>query len=78
MQKCKSVAANAFAARSAPHSALPQNVPLDASQVPNHAGGFVWQIPARQQVMRFLILGCGDTCYQAGACAASECCSAVF
>jgi hypothetical protein len=28
--------------------------------------------------MRFLILGCGDTCYQAGACAASECCSAVF
>jgi 60 kDa SS-A/Ro ribonucleoprotein len=78
MQKSKSVAANAFVARSAPKHALPQSVPLDASQVPNHAGGFVWAIPASKQVIRFLILGSGDTFYQAGACAASECCTAVF
>jgi 60 kDa SS-A/Ro ribonucleoprotein len=78
MQKSKSVAANAFVARSGPKSGLPQSVPLDASQVPNHAGGFVWQIPASKQVQRFLVLGTGDTHYQAGACAASECCSAVF
>ena len=38
----------------------------------------MWQIPARSQVLRFLILGSGDTYYRAGACAASECCSAVF
>ncbi len=38
----------------------------------------MWQIPAKQQVMRFLILGSGETYYQAGACAASECCLAVF
>jgi 60 kDa SS-A/Ro ribonucleoprotein len=78
MQKSKSVAVNAFVARSGPQSAVPQNVPLVPSQVPNHAGGFVWQIPARQQAMRFLILGSGDTCYQAGSCAASECCLAVL
>ena len=78
MLKSKSVAANAFVTRSWPKSALPQSVPLDASQVANHAGGFVWEIPASKQVHRFLILGTGETSYQAGACAASECCSAVF
>jgi 60 kDa SS-A/Ro ribonucleoprotein len=79
MQKSdKSVAASAFVARSVPKSALPQVVPLDASQVRNHAGGFVWKIAAGKQVMRFLILGSGDSSYQSGACSASECCSAVF
>jgi len=38
----------------------------------------VWQIPARSQVLRFLILGSGESSYQAGACAASECSHAVF
>ena len=38
----------------------------------------MWRIPAKQQVLRFLILGSGDTYYQAGASAASECCLAVL
>ena len=77
-QKSLSVVGSAFVAGCGPKSAVPQVQRLHASQVQNHAGGFVWQIPARSQVLRFLILGSGDTYYRAGACAASECCSAVF
>jgi 60 kDa SS-A/Ro ribonucleoprotein len=73
-----SQAGTAFVAASGPKSAVPQVQALSAAQVKNHAGGFAWQIPAKQQVMRFLVLGSGDSYYQAGACAASECCMAVF
>ena len=34
---------------------------MHASQVKNHAGAFVWQLPANKQVLRFLCLGSGDT-----------------
>jgi 60 kDa SS-A/Ro ribonucleoprotein len=74
----KLVARNAFVAGGGPKGTVPQVRRLKATQVRNHAGGFVWQIPASKQVQRFLVLGTGDTHYQAGACAASECCSAVF
>ena len=77
-RKSLSIAASAFSAGCGPKSAVPQVQRLHASQLQNHAGGFVWQIPARSQALRFLILGSGDTYYQAGAASACECCHAVL
>ena len=79
MLKSKSVAANAFVARSGPKSALPQSVPLDASQVANHAGGFVWQISDKEQVIRYLIIGSeGGNFYQTPQQVSSMCASCVL
>ncbi|XP_064624704.1 RNA-binding protein Ro60-like [Lineus longissimus] len=43
---------------------VPQSEPTEASQVPNSAGGFSWQVSDLDQLRRFLVLGCeGGTYY---------------
>ncbi|XP_074655548.1 RNA-binding protein Ro60-like [Tubulanus polymorphus] len=43
---------------------IPQSQPIDATQVVNLAGGFVWQIDGISRLRRFICLGCeGGTYY---------------
>lgn len=43
---------------------VPQNLPLDETQVPNSAGGYVWAVDSWTRLTRFLILGSeGGTYY---------------
>ena len=67
--KKPSAAAGAMAAQAAQstlvRNAVPQWFRLDPDQVPNNAGGFVWQISDQEQVLRYLVIGSeGGNFYQ--------------
>jgi hypothetical protein len=67
--KKPSAAAQAMASQAAQatiiRNAVPQWFRLDPDQVPNNAGGFVWQISDKEQVIRYLIIGSeGGNFYQ--------------
>jgi 60 kDa SS-A/Ro ribonucleoprotein len=68
-KKKPSAAAKAMTAQAAQaaviRNAVPQWFRIDPDQVPNNAGGFVWQINDREQVIRYLIIGSeGGNYYQ--------------
>jgi 60 kDa SS-A/Ro ribonucleoprotein len=68
-KKKPSAAAKAMAAQAAQaaviRTAVPQWFRLDPDQILNNAGGFVWQISDREQVIRYLIIGSeGGNYYQ--------------
>jgi 60 kDa SS-A/Ro ribonucleoprotein len=68
-KKKPSAAARAMTAQAAQaaviRNAIPQWFRIDPDQVPNNAGGFVWQISDREQVIRYLIIGSeGGNYYQ--------------
>lgn len=43
---------------------IPQSLPLDTTQVPNSAGGYVWPVSDMRRLRRFLCLGSeGGTYY---------------
>ena len=68
-KKKPSAAAKAMTAQAAQaaviRNAVPQWFRIDPDQVPNNAGGFVWQISDREQVIRYLIIGSeGGNYYQ--------------
>ncbi len=60
-------------------NAVPQWFRLDPDQVPNNAGGFVWQISDKEQVIRYLIIGSeGGNYYQTPQQVSSQCASCVL
>ena len=60
-------------------SAVPQWFRIDPDQVENHAGGFVWQISDKEQVIRYLIIGSeGGNYYQTPQQVSSQCASCVL
>jgi len=60
-------------------NAVPQWFRLDPDQVPNNAGGFVWQISDQEQVLRYLIIGSeGGNYYQTPQQVSSQCASCVL
>ena len=60
-------------------NAVPQWFRLDPDQVPNNAGGFVWQISDKEQVIRYLIIGSeGGNFYQTPQQVSSQCASCVL
>jgi 60 kDa SS-A/Ro ribonucleoprotein len=68
-KKKPSAAAKAMAAQAAQaaviRTAVPQWFRLDPDQILNNAGGFVWQISDKEQVIRYLIIGSeGGNYYQ--------------
>ena len=81
--KKPSAAAQAMAAQAAQaaviRAAVPQWFRLDPDQVPNNAGGFVWQISDKEQVIRYLIIGSeGGNFYQTPQQVSSKCASCVL
>ena len=70
----------AQAARSAViRAAVPQWFRIDPDQVQNNAGGFVWQISDKEQVIRYLIIGSeGGNYYQTPQQVSSQCASCVL
>ena len=81
--KKPSAAAQAMAAQAAQatiiRNAVPQWFRLDPDQVPNNAGGFVWQISDKEQVIRYLIIGSeGGNFYQTPHQVSSQCASCVL
>ena len=81
--KKPSAAATAMAAQAAQsalvRAAVPQWFRLDPDQVPNNAGGFVWQISDQEQVLRYLIIGSeGGNYYQTPQQVSSQCASCVL
>ena len=81
--KKPSAAAQAMAAQAAQatviRNAVPQWFRLDPDQVPNNAGGFVWQISDKEQVIRYLIIGSeGGNFYQTPQQVSSQCASCVL
>ena len=81
--KKPSAAATAMAAQAAQsalvRNAVPQWFRLDPDQVPNNAGGFVWQISDQEQVLRYLIIGSeGGNYYQTPQQVSSQCASCVL
>ena len=81
--KKPSAAAQAMAAQAAQatliRAAVPQWFRIDPDQVPNNAGGFVWQISDREQVIRYLIIGSeGGNFYQTPQQVSSTCASCVL
>ena len=81
--KKPSAAATAMAAQAAQatiiRNAVPQWFRLDPDQVPNNAGGFVWQISDKEQVIRYLIIGSeGGNYYQTPQQVSSQCASCVL
>jgi len=81
--KKPSAAATAMAAQAAQsalvRAAVPQWFRLDPDQVPNNAGGFVWQISDQEQVLRYLIIGSeGGNFYQTPQQVSSHCASCVL
>ena len=81
--KKPSAAAQAMAAQAAQavivRNAVPQWFRLDPDQVPNNAGGFVWQISDKEQVIRYLIIGSeGGNYYQTPQQVSSQCASCVL
>ena len=81
--KKPSAAAQAMASQAAQaaviRAAVPQWFRLDPDQVPNNAGGFVWQISDKEQVIRYLIIGSeGGNYYQTPQQVSSTCASCVL
>jgi hypothetical protein len=81
--KKPSAAASAMASQAAQsalvRAAVPQWFRLDPDQVPNNAGGFVWQISDQEQVLRYLIIGSeGGNYYQTPQQVSSQCASCVL
>ena len=81
--KKPSAAAQAMASQAAQatiiRNAVPQWFRLDPDQVPNNAGGFVWQISDKEQVIRYLIIGSeGGNFYQTPQQVSSQCASCVL
>ena len=81
--KKPSAAAQAMAAQAAQatviRNAVPQWFRLDPDQIPNNAGGFVWQISDREQVIRYLVIGSeGGNYYQTPQQVSSTCASCVL
>ena len=68
------------AARSAViRAAVPQWFRIDPDQVQGNAGGFVWQISDKEQVIRYLIIGSeGGNYYQTPQQVSSQCASCVL
>jgi 60 kDa SS-A/Ro ribonucleoprotein len=73
-------AMTAQAARSAViRAAVPQWFRIDPDQVQGNAGGFVWQINDKEQVIRYLIIGSeGGNYYQTPQQVSSQCASCVL
>ena len=60
-------------------NAVPQWFRIDPDQIPNNAGGFVWQISDREQVIRYLVIGSeGGNYYQTPQQVSSQCASCVL
>ena len=81
--KKQSAAAQAMAAQAAQatviRNAVPQWFRLDPDQIPNNAGGFVWQISDKEQVIRYLVIGSeGGNYYQTPQQVSSTCASCVL
>jgi 60 kDa SS-A/Ro ribonucleoprotein len=81
--KKPSAAAQAMTAQAAQskliRAAVPQWFRIDPDQVANNAGGFVWQISDREQVIRYLIIGSeGGNYYQTPQQVSSTCASCVL
>jgi 60 kDa SS-A/Ro ribonucleoprotein len=81
--KKPSAAALAMAAQAAQatiiRNAVPQWFRLDPDQIPNNAGGFVWQISDKEQVIRYLVIGSeGGNFYQTPQQVSSKCASCVL
>ena len=81
--KKPSAAAQAMAAQAAQaiviRNAVPQWFRLDPDQIQGAAGGFVWQISDREQVIRYLIIGSeGGNFYQTPQQVSSQCASCVL
>ena len=82
-KKKPSAAAQAMASQAAQatliRAAVPQWFRIDPDQVPNNAGGFVWQISDKEQVIRYLIIGSeGGNYYQTPQQVSSTCASCVL
>ena len=81
--KKPSAAATAMASQAARsaviRAAVPQWFRIDPDQVQGNAGGFVWQISDREQVIRYLIIGSeGGNFYQTPQQVSSQCASCVL
>ena len=81
--KKPSAAAQAMTAQAAQATLIRNTVPqwfrVDPDQVPNNAGGFVWQISDKEQVIRYLIIGSeGGNYYQTPQQVSSTCASCVL
>jgi 60 kDa SS-A/Ro ribonucleoprotein len=81
--KKPSAAALAMAAQAAQavviRNAVPQWFRLDPDQIQNNAGGFVWQISDKEQVIRYLVIGSeGGNFYQTPQQVSSKCASCVL
>ena len=82
-KKPTSAAAQAMAAQAAQaiviRNAVPQWFRLDPDQIQGAAGGFVWQISDKEQVIRYLIIGSeGGNFYQTPQQVSSMCASCVL
>ena len=82
-KKKPSAAAKAMAAQAAQatiiRNAVPQWFRLDPDQIQGAAGGFVWQISDKEQVIRYLIIGSeGGNFYQTPQQVSSQCASCVL
>jgi 60 kDa SS-A/Ro ribonucleoprotein len=81
--KKPSAAATAMASQAAQSTIIRNSVPqwfrLDPDQIQGAAGGFVWQISDREQVIRYLIIGSeGGNYYQTPQQVSSQCASCVL
>ena len=81
--KKPSAAAQAMAAQAAQstiiRNAVPQWFRIDPDQIQGAAGGFVWQISDKEQVIRYLIIGSeGGNYYQTPQQVSSQCASCVL
>ena len=78
--KKQSAAAQAMVTQAAMiRAAVPQWFRIDPDQVPNNAGGFVWQISDKEQVIRYLIIGSeGGNFYQTPQQVSTTCASCVL
>ena len=81
--KKPSAAATAMASQAAQstviRNAVPQWFRLDPDQIQGAAGGFVWQITDKEQVIRYLIIGSeGGNFYQTPQQVSSQCASCVL
>ncbi len=81
--KKPSAAATAMASQAAQsaviRAAVPQWFRIDPDQVQGNAGGFVWQISDKEQVIRYLIIGSeGGNYYQTPQQVSSQCASCVL
>jgi 60 kDa SS-A/Ro ribonucleoprotein len=82
-KKKTSTAAKAMSAQAAQstlvRNAIPQWFRLDPDQVQGNAGGFVWKISDKEQVIRYLIIGSeGGNYYQTPQQVSSQCASCVL